>query len=69
MPVNHQIVYHLQEVVGLLPQLGGDLDIGKAFRVGNNDSALITYLSSMIRTVLALHDLSEYALMVSGPHS
>ena len=59
LPVNHQIIYHLQEVMGLLPQLGGDLDIGKAFRVDSNDSSLVVYLSSMVRTVLALHDLSE----------
>ena len=58
LPVNHQIVYHLQEIMGLLPQLAGDVDIGKAFRVGTNDSALVVYLSSMIRTVSALHDLS-----------
>lgn len=59
LPVNHQIIYHLQEIMGLLPQLGGDVDVGKAFRVGNNDSSLVVYLSSLIRTVLALHDLIE----------
>ena len=59
LPINHQIIYHLQEIMGLLPQLGADVDVGKAFRVDNNDSSLIVYLSSMIRAVLALHDLSE----------
>ena len=62
LPVNHQIIYHLQEIMGLLPQLGGDVDVGKAFRVGNNDSSLVVYLSSLIRTVLALHDLSEWTI-------
>lgn len=57
--VNHQIIYHIQEIMGLLPQLGGDLDAGKAFRMENNDSGLVVYISHLIRTILALHDLSE----------
>lgn len=60
MPLNHQVVYHLQEVVGLLPQLGGDVDLGKAFRVESNDSGMVVYVSALIRTVLALHELSEW---------
>lgn len=59
LPVNHQVIYHLQEIIGLLPELGGDVDLGKAFRVGVNDSTMVVYLSALIRTVLALHDLSE----------
>ncbi|WRT70431.1 uncharacterized protein IL334_007429 [Kwoniella shivajii] len=59
LPINHQVIYQLQEIVGLLPQLGGDVELGKAFRVGVNDSTLVVYLSAMIRTVLALHDLIE----------
>lgn len=59
LPINHQVIYHLQEIVGLLPQLGGDVELGKAFRVGVNDSTMVVYLSAMIRTVLALHDLSQ----------
>ena len=62
MPVNHQVVYQLQEIVGLLPQLGGDVELGKAFRVGVNDQTMVVYLSALIRTVLALHDLSESLL-------
>jgi hypothetical protein len=46
----------------LLPQLGGDVDLGKAFRAGVNDQSIIVYLSSIIRTVLALHDLSAFPL-------
>jgi 26S proteasome regulatory subunit N8 len=59
LPINHQVIYQLQEVIGLLPQLGGDVDLGKAFRSGVNDQSIIVYLSSIVRTVLALHDLSE----------
>ena len=35
------------------------MDLGKAFRVGVNDSTMVVYLSALIRTVLALHDLSK----------
>lgn len=59
MPINHQVISQVQEVVGLLPQLGGDAELGKAFRVGVNDSSMVVYLSALVRTVLALHDLSE----------
>ena len=59
LAVNHQVIYHLQEIVGLLPQLGGDVELGRAFRVGVNDSTMVVYLSALIRTVLALHDLSK----------
>jgi len=59
LPINHQMIYQLQEVVGLLPQLGADEDLGKAFRVGVNDQTMVVYLSTLIRTVLALDDLIE----------
>lgn len=67
LPLNHQILGQLQEIVGLLPQLGGDADLGKAFRVGTNDSTMVVYLSALIRTVLALHDLSECGEPISHP--
>jgi 26S proteasome regulatory subunit N8 len=60
MPINHQVISQVQEVVGLLPQLGGDAELGKAFRVGVNDSSMVVYLSALVRTVLALHELSEF---------
>jgi hypothetical protein len=65
LPINHQVIYQLQEIIGLLPQLGGDVDLGKAFRAGVNDQSIIVYLSSIIRTVLALHDLSTSPLLIS----
>lgn len=66
MPINHQVIYQLQEIIGLLPQLGGDVELGKAFRMGVNDQSLVVFLSSMIRTVLALHDLSTLPALRSG---
>ncbi len=64
LPVNHQIMYNLQDIFNLLPDLdGGDEGAKgkrKAFRVEMNEMGLVVYLSSLIRSVLALHDLSEF---------
>ncbi|GAA6063315.1 hypothetical protein JCM10212_005483 [Sporobolomyces blumeae] len=88
LPVNHQIVYNLQDVFNLLPNLeaalsgGADATGGEAgrpvegvstngvstrgggsnghkrpFTVATNDQLLVMYLSSLIRAVIALHDL------------
>lgn len=69
MPVNHQIVYQVQEIVGLLPQLAGDVELGKAFRVQVNDQNVLVYLGLIIRTVLALHNLSECRVAVHKLHN
>ncbi|GAA6016725.1 hypothetical protein JCM10207_000160 [Rhodosporidiobolus poonsookiae] len=64
LPVNHQIIYNLQDVFNLLPNLdaaarGGDDSDGtkRPFTVATNDQLLVMYLSSLIRAVIALHDL------------
>ncbi|GAA5987175.1 hypothetical protein JCM5350_003872 [Sporobolomyces pararoseus] len=66
LPVNHQIVYNLQDVFNLLPNLEGALKGGsqeeesdgkRPFTVATNDQLLVMYLSSLIRAVIALHDL------------
>ena len=87
LPVNHAIMYNLQDIFNLLPNLdaggvgvggnggvgggesggmgetegeGGEKRVEKAFKVELNDQLLVVYLSSLIRSVLALHDLSEW---------
>ena len=55
-PINHQIVYHLQDALNLLPDLD-DLDKTKAFTTNTNDQLLVVYLSSLLRAVIALHAL------------
>ena len=64
LPINHQIVYNLQDVFNLLPNLeaavsGGETSDGskRPFTVATNDQLLVMYLSSLIRAVIALHDL------------
>ncbi|KAM0845091.1 hypothetical protein ACQ4PT_056625 [Festuca glaucescens] len=60
LPLNHEILYHLQDVFNLLPNLNVN-ELIKAF-AGNqtletNDMMLVIYLSSLIRSVIALHNL------------
>ncbi|CAK9186398.1 unnamed protein product [Ilex paraguariensis] len=56
LPLNHEILYHLQDVFNLLPNLNVT-ELIKAFAVKTNDMMLVIYLSSLIRGVIALHNL------------
>ncbi|RUS30291.1 maintenance of mitochondrial structure and function-domain-containing protein [Jimgerdemannia flammicorona] len=56
LPVNHQIVYNLQDIFNLLPNLGVQ-EMTRSFSVKTNDQLLVVYLSSLIRAVIALHNL------------
>lgn len=58
MPVNHQIIYHLQDALNLLPDLGGK-ELTTSFVSQNNDELLVVYLSSLLRAVIALHALVD----------
>jgi len=56
LPINHAIIYNLQDIFNLLP----DVNLGefsKAFYLKTNDQMLIVYLSCLIRSVIALHNL------------
>ncbi|KAJ9477615.1 26S proteasome regulatory subunit RPN8 [Pseudozyma hubeiensis] len=57
LPVNHQIIYDLQDIFNLLPDLDKNSEAAKSFAVDNNDRLLVVYLSSLIRAVIALHGL------------
>jgi len=56
LPVNHQIISHMQDVFNLLPNLSIEAMI-KAFAVKTNDMMMVIYVSSLIRSVIALHNL------------
>lgn len=58
MPVNHQIVYNLQDALNLLPDLS-DSVITQSFSSTTNDELLVVYLSSLMRAVIALHALVD----------
>ncbi|KAJ8663659.1 hypothetical protein O0I10_000907 [Lichtheimia ornata] len=56
LPVNHQIIYNLQDIFNLLPNLEVQ-EMVNAFSTKTNDQLLMIYLSSLIRSVIALHNL------------
>lgn len=56
LPINNQISYNLQNIFNLLPNLNVD-ELVRALLVKTNDMHLVLYLSSLIRSVLALHGL------------
>lgn len=58
MPVNHQIIYHLQDALNLLPDLS-DSFTTQSFASSTNDQLLVVYLSSLLRAVIALHALVD----------
>jgi 26S proteasome regulatory subunit N8 len=58
MPVNHQIVYHLQDALNLLPDLSAE-GVKRSFASSTNDQLLVVYLSSLLRAVIALHALVD----------
>ncbi|KAJ3514673.1 hypothetical protein NLJ89_g2243 [Agrocybe chaxingu] len=58
MPVNHQIVYHLQDALNLLPDLSDPVTT-QSFASSTNDQMLVVYLSSLLRAVIALHALVD----------
>lgn len=56
LPVNHEILYNLQDIFNLLPNLNVQ-EMVKSFAVKTNDMMLVIYLASLIRSVMALHSL------------
>lgn len=56
LPVNNQIIYNMQTVFNLLPNLNID-ELIRSLIVKTNDMHLVIYLSSLIRCIIALHDL------------
>jgi len=56
MPLNQQILFQVQDIFNYSPNLNVE-DLAHAFREKNNDLMLVIYLSSMIRSIIALHNL------------
>lgn len=54
--VNPEIVANLQTILNLLPNLNTE-DMVRAMLVKTNDMQMAIYLSALIRSVIALHDL------------
>lgn len=56
LPVNNQIIYNMQTIFNLLPNLNLD-ELVEGLLVKTNDMHLVVYVSALIRCVVALHDL------------
>jgi len=68
LPVNHEIVTHLQDIFNLLPNLNIPETV-KSFAVMTNDEMLGLYLSSLVRSVIALHGLIDNKIMLKESES
>ena len=56
LPINHPIIYLLQDIFNLLPNTSSELFVKSTF-VKTNDQMLVVYLASLVRSVIALHNL------------
>ncbi|KAA8913246.1 26S proteasome regulatory subunit rpn-8 [Sphaerosporella brunnea] len=66
LPVNHVILGLLQDVFNLLPNLstpsagvGEENELSRAMAIKTNDQLMNIYLSSLIRAIIAFHDLID----------
>jgi len=56
LPINHQIIYLLQDVFNLLPDVTLQSFV-KAVYVKTNDQQLVLYVAALVRSIIALHNL------------
>ena len=56
IPLNHNILYNLQNILNYIPNLNIE-ELVRAMLVKTNDLHLVMYLSSLVRSVIALHGL------------
>ncbi|KAL8589950.1 proteasome regulatory particle subunit [Nucella lapillus] len=58
LPLNHQVVYQLQDIFNLLPDVNL-MDFVRSMHIKTNDQMLVVYLASLIRSIIALHNLID----------
>lgn len=56
LPANNKIMFLLQEIINLLPNLNSE-DLIRSFAAKNNDMMFAVYICAMVRCVLSLHTL------------
>ena len=64
LQINNQITYNLQNIFNLLPNLNLD-ELVKSMLIKTNDMYLVMYLSSLVRSVIALHGLLQNKIKFS----
>mmetsp|Transcript_15387 Transcript_15387/g.33098 ORF Transcript_15387/g.33098 Transcript_15387/m.33098 type:complete len:318 (+) Transcript_15387:43-996(+) len=63
LPLNHDILRNMQEIFALLPVFNVDALV-RSFAVKTNDMMLVMYISSLIRSIIALHNLIDNKLAI-----
>ena len=58
LPVNNDIMRNLQDILNLLPNLNV-AELSKSMALESNDMMMVVYLASLIRSVIALHNLID----------
>ncbi|KAL3088340.1 hypothetical protein niasHT_023900 [Heterodera trifolii] len=61
LPINHAIIFLIQEMLNLLPEVLSP-DFVDAHNVQTNDHLMCVYIGSMVRTIIALHNLIDNKL-------
>lgn len=56
LPINHQIIYQWQDILSMFPDFCHDNFIDNLY-VKTNDQMLVVYLATLVRSIIALHDL------------
>jgi len=56
LPQNHVIMYQLQDIFNLLPNLNVEA-LKQSITINTNDQMVVIYLASLVRAVIALHNL------------
>ncbi|OMH83723.1 26S proteasome regulatory subunit rpn-8 [Zancudomyces culisetae] len=56
LPVNVDIIYNLQDIFNLIPNLDA-AKLSSVFAKKTNDTYMLLYISTMIRAIISLHDL------------
>lgn len=56
LPMNHQIIYQLQDIFNLLPDIFSDSFLDNLY-IKTNDQSLVVYLAALVRSIIALHNL------------
>ncbi|XP_041973038.1 26S proteasome non-ATPase regulatory subunit 7 [Aricia agestis] len=56
LPMNHQIIYQLQDIFNLLPDISSENFIDNLY-IKTNDQSLVVYLAALVRSIIALHNL------------
>jgi len=65
LPMNSEIIHNLQEIFNLLPNLNYE-EIIKSFNVKTNDFMHMTYVCSLIRAMISLHNLINNKLVYNS---